>query len=367
MAAGLLAAALGGFGKALSGIGEMEAKKQNEAKLRQQLINMESEQRLREDEITRKRAFDYQKLDIIENEPLRTAAEVNRQMALVPTEVYKARQLIPVDVEKTTQVGEAQTRVEAAREAALRAGKIATEVEKTTQVGEAQTRVEAARKEALRAGEILTEEQKGKVQNKLRLELEESLTNIAVNRKEKEARRDAVVLIELSQDKNYISALQKITDAKTSQAEKTQAAAAALKIKNETTLSTLRNKLLSLPDIPQNANARAEIRRQIDDLTDRKAPSYSDAASLANGYLVTANTIERTGTGTEEEKAEAKRYRDMAEQITNAVIQKKLPAATGNKDSGPSVYKVGEERILSDGINKNKIVVWDGKQWNIKK
>lgn len=52
MADGLIAAAIGGFGKALSSIGEMEAKKQNEAKLRRELMDMESEERLRLDEIT---------------------------------------------------------------------------------------------------------------------------------------------------------------------------------------------------------------------------------------------------------------------------------------------------------------------------
>jgi hypothetical protein len=51
MAQGLIAAALGGFGKALSTIGEMEAKKQNEAKLRKELMDMESEERLRLDEV----------------------------------------------------------------------------------------------------------------------------------------------------------------------------------------------------------------------------------------------------------------------------------------------------------------------------
>lgn len=52
MAQGLIAAALGGFGKALSSVGEMEAKKQNEAKLRKEIMAMESEERLRLDEIT---------------------------------------------------------------------------------------------------------------------------------------------------------------------------------------------------------------------------------------------------------------------------------------------------------------------------
>jgi hypothetical protein len=51
MAMGLIAAALGGAGKALSSIGEMEAKKQNEAKLRKELMDMESEEKLRLDEV----------------------------------------------------------------------------------------------------------------------------------------------------------------------------------------------------------------------------------------------------------------------------------------------------------------------------
>jgi ribosomal protein L21 len=51
MAQGLIAAALGGFGKALSSIGEMEAKKQNEAKLRRELMDMESEEKLRLDDV----------------------------------------------------------------------------------------------------------------------------------------------------------------------------------------------------------------------------------------------------------------------------------------------------------------------------
>lgn len=55
MAQGLIAAAIGGFGKALSTIGEMEAKKQNEAKLRKEIMDMESEERLRLDEIMHER------------------------------------------------------------------------------------------------------------------------------------------------------------------------------------------------------------------------------------------------------------------------------------------------------------------------
>ena len=58
MAEGLIAAALGGFGKALSSIGEMEAKKQNEAKLRKEIMDMESEERLRLDEVMHQRKLE---------------------------------------------------------------------------------------------------------------------------------------------------------------------------------------------------------------------------------------------------------------------------------------------------------------------
>ena len=321
---GLIGGIMKGFGGGLEQVGQVELKKQSEMDLRKQMLEMESEKRLREDEITRERAFNYEKRKITELEPLSTTAEVNRQKALIPVEVEKAGALIPSKVQETKDVGAAQTNVE----------------------------VDRAKK-------------KGEVENQLRLDFQKSLTDVEVDRKEKEARRDAAVLIDLAQNKKYISALQKLTDAKTSQADKTQAAAAALKIKNETTVIELRSQLSKLPDTPQNANARAELRQQIDDLTDRKAPSYSDVSTLANGYLVTANTIERTGTGTEEEKAEAKRYRDLAEQITNAVIQKKLPPATG-KETKPSGYTKGEERVIADGPNKGKTAVFDGTGWKLK-
>jgi hypothetical protein len=55
MAMGLIAAALGGAGKALASVGEMEAKKQNEAKLRKELMAAESDERLRLDEVIYKR------------------------------------------------------------------------------------------------------------------------------------------------------------------------------------------------------------------------------------------------------------------------------------------------------------------------
>ena len=119
MAMGLLAAAIGGFGKGLATVGEMESKKQNELDLKKQLMDIESEKRLREDEITRKRAFDYQKRDIAELDPLRTAAKVNEQRAL-----------IPVKVEETKETGKAETSVLVGREDALRPGVVKTAEEK---------------------------------------------------------------------------------------------------------------------------------------------------------------------------------------------------------------------------------------------
>lgn len=298
MASGLIAAALGGFGKGLATVGEMEAKRQNEAKLRKEMLAAESEARLREDEITRGRAFDYQKRDISELEPLRTSAAVTKAKALIPTEV-----------------------------------------EKTTAVGKAQTSVEKEREEELRPGAVKTAEEKGKVENKLRIDLEKGISDIKVDETERKARREALVIMDLGNDKKYLSALTKLADAKTSPTEKAQLAVSMTKMKQEQTVNNLRTQLSKTPDTPENATIRADMRRQIEDLTDKKVPSYADVASLAKGYLITADKIESNGTGTEEEKAEAKRYRDLAEQITGAIVERKMPnAKTETKPSATATY-----------------------------
>jgi hypothetical protein len=298
MAMGLLAAAIGGFGKGLANVGEMEAKKQNELDLKKQLMDMESVKRLREDEITRERAYSYEKRGITELEPLRTAAKVNEQKALIPVKV-----------------------------------------EETTETGKAQTGVLVAREDATRPGVVKTAKEKGEVENKIRIDLERSLTDVSVDRKEKEARREALVIMDLGNNKKYLSALTKLADAKTSPTEKAQLAVSMAKMKQEQMVNNLRTQLSKTPDTPENATIRADMRRQIEDLTDKKVPSYADVATLAKGYLITADKIDSNGTGTEEEKAEAKRYRDLAEQITGAIVERKMPNAnTETKPSATATY-----------------------------
>lgn len=321
---GLIGGIMKGFGGGLEQVGQVELKKQSEMDLRKQMLEMESEKRLREDEITRERAFNYEKRGITELEPLRTSAEVNKQKALIPVEV-----------------------------------------EKKTQVGQAETGVLVGREEALRPGVVKTEEEKGKVENKLRVALEESLTNVEVDRTEKKARREALVLMDLGNNKKYLAALTKIADAKTSPTERAQLGVSLNKMKQEQTINNLRTQLSKLPDTPENATARADIRRQIEDMTDKKIASYSDVASLANSYLVASNTILRNGTGTEEELAEAKRLRELGESLGRSVVEKKLPAGT-SKETKPSAYAKGEERVIADGPNKGKTAVFDGTGWKLK-
>jgi len=309
MASGLIAAALSGFGKALSTTGEMEAKKQNEMDLKKQLLDMESEKRLREDEITRGRAFEYDRKKLTELAPLERGNKVAEAEALLPTKV----------AEKTA-------------------------------VGEAETGVMVKREDALRPGVLKTEEAKNK---------------LALDKDEQKARRDAEILIDLGNNKSYTSALQKITDAKSSSAEKTNAAASLYKMQNEKALGDLRTELSKLPDTPENADRRASIRQQLSDLKDSKVGSYADVASLANSYLVASNTILRNGTGTEEELAEAKRLRDLGERLGSSVIDKKLPDANKPK-ANSSGYKVGDTRTVASGPNQGKTVVWDGTGWKLK-
>jgi hypothetical protein len=272
---------------------------------------MESEKRLREDEITRGRAFEYDRKKLTELAPLERGNKVAEAEALLPTKV----------AEKTA-------------------------------VGEAETGVMVKREDALRPGVLKTEEAKNK---------------LALDKDEQKARRDAEILIDLGNNKSYTSALQKLTDAKSSSAEKTQASAALYKMQNEKALGDLRTELSKLPDTPENADKRAGIRQQLSDLKDSKVGSYTDVASLANSYLVASNTILRNGTGTEEELAEAKRLRDLAERIGGSVIDKKLPDAknTSAKAEG-STYKVGDTRTVASGPNQGKTVVWDGTGWKLK-
>ena len=298
MAMGLLAAAIGGFGKGLATVGEMESKKQNELDLKKQLMDIESEKRLREDEITRQRAFDYQKREIAEIDPLRTAAKVNEQRALIPVKV-----------------------------------------EETKETGKAETGVLVGREDALRPGVVKTAEEKGKAENKIRIDLEKSLVDVEVDKTEKKARREALVLMELGNNKKYLAALTKLADAKTSPTERAQLGVSLNKMKQEQTINNLRTQLSKLPDTPENATARADIRRQIEDMTDKKIASYSDVASLANSYLVASNTILRNGTGTEEELAEAKRLRELGESLGRSVVEKKMPnAKTETKPSATATY-----------------------------
>lgn len=111
MAMGLIAAALGGAGKALSSIGEMEAKKQNEAKLRRELMDMESEERLRLDEITFGREM--------ERAPIRakTTAEAN---VLGEAAGYKAAERAGLPkIRAAAKVGEKTSQYAAEDEAGL--------------------------------------------------------------------------------------------------------------------------------------------------------------------------------------------------------------------------------------------------------
>ena len=96
MAMGLIAAALGGFGKALSSVGEMEAKKQNEAKLRKELMAAESDERLRIDEITRKRNL----------EGIGDTAKANLAAAPIVGQTTVATESAALDAAKTAKLDE---------------------------------------------------------------------------------------------------------------------------------------------------------------------------------------------------------------------------------------------------------------------
>jgi hypothetical protein len=141
MAQGLIAAALGGFGKGLATVGEMEAKKQNEFNLKKQIMDMESEERLRIDEITRKRD--------IEGIGAKTEATAKANLAAAPL------------------VGQAEVATKTSRLAAAKTNNLYEEeaeadVRGQTAKLDARRKLEASRKEGEDAADKLAAELKAK-------------------------------------------------------------------------------------------------------------------------------------------------------------------------------------------------------------
>ena len=135
MAQGLIAAALGGFGKGLATVGEMEAKKQNEFNLKKQIMDMESEERLRIDEITRKRD--------IEGIGAKTEATAKANLAAAPLvgQAEVATKTSRLDAAKTNKLYEKEAEAEVSGQMAKLDARRTLEVDRKQAEADADKRV----------------------------------------------------------------------------------------------------------------------------------------------------------------------------------------------------------------------------------
>ena len=425
MAMGLIAAALGGAGKALSSIGEMEAKKQNEAKLRKELMDMESVEKLRLDEIT----FDRE----MQRAPIRakTTAEAN-----VIGET--------AGLEAANKSGLPAKRAEA---------KVAEKVETYAAEDKAGlTKLEASRDANKKIQSRLAELEQSKIANLPALEAKAKYDGLvadidaaeASGYDVKEARRKAsIILADLNAKKEAGIPKAEAGYAADKRLEEIRAVTEKNLFKEEADLLAKQElakiqamtaqgvpeaeaKLLSAKwkaQKTQRDEAAAEkTQQEMNDLiTKMKDPNYKKSLREKEAIDATGSLLLQANRSKEEKSERAKNTIEMERQIkeTNNEIgriigigdPKKIPdelaylesqASKGDakaieklkkvkpltdelnslsrelrsykrgspgadSSSGKPAYKIGETRKVESGPNKDKIVEWDGNGWVLKK
>lgn len=368
MAQGLIAAALGGFGKGLATVGEMEAKKQNEFNLKKQIMDMESEERLRIDEITRSRD--------IEGIGAKTAATAKANLAAAPL-VGQAR------------VAEESSQLDAAKTAKLGEKRAEEKVSGDIAVLDARTKLEADKKEAEAAANKRLAE--------LNAEKDKGITKLEAERnarveKEKYAAMDAAGVPKAKQD--Y---LMKEWNAGKAQrdAAAVEAADNAIKAEIEKVKKLSGDKgyiagkrTLSVADSAGNIaeiNAREaardrkektekarntiEMERQIKETEKEmgRILGIGDPKKIPDEINYLESQAKK---GDQNAIDKLARLKPLNEELNN--LSRDLRSyKRGGSDSGSQpeekpTYKKGEERTIESGPNKGKTVKWDGNGWVLK-
>lgn len=470
MAQGLIAAALGGFGKALSTIGEMEAKKQNEAKLRKELMDMESEERLRLDEIMYERKLERMPKEAIVQAESTAGAEAagykKRADLGVPTlaaDYGVATEGAKLDAEKKANLPERRAELKSretkaqidediklgvpgaqaglkvlqrieelkaadlknlsgeeakAKYAALKAdideakktkywdsyyeqeaNKKLTELEAIlkAKIPEAQAKVTATERKEL-AGALVKE---GTLKSEAVAGAEKRLEEVRAQLDKDIPKLEGELLARQEVAKIQAMTAQGVPEAEARllaakwKAQKTQRDEAAAektqqemqdlitKMKNKDYTKALKTKetidATSGLILQANRDAKEEKDRQRNSITMERQIKATQA-QIAEALGVEPKKVNEEKAYLEERVASGKA--NATEKAKLAKIQplvRDLDTLRGelrslqrggsgsSSSSGSDTYRVGEERILSDGANKGKTVVWDGRQWNLKK
>ncbi len=360
MAMGLIAAALGGAGKALATVGEMEAKKQNEAKLRKELMAAESEERLRIDEITRKRD--------IEGIGLKTEATAKANLAAAPIvgQTAVATETATLDAAKTNKLDEKRATAKV-----------------TGQMAELDARkaLEASRKEAEAAADDLAAQLKAKQDKgipKLEAQAEKAKYQAMIDAGVPKAKADALMaeytagdaLRKKQTDDAIAAEIAKVKGLSTSKdyisgKSKISVAESAGNIAEINAREAARDK----KDKGDRARNTIEMERQIKETEKEmgRILGIGDPKKIPDELSYLESQAKKGDKDAIDKLARVKPLADELNSLSRDLRSYKRGGSDTSSSSGEtSTYKKGEERTIASGPNKGKTVTWDGNGWVLK-
>jgi len=363
MAMGLIAAALGGAGKALATVGEMEAKKQNEASLRKELMAAESEERLRIDEITRKRD--------IEGIGLKTAAtaKANLEVAPIVGQTKVAEESSQLDAAKTTKLPE--------KRAEFKAGEAIADLD-------ARKRLEVDKRQAeadvdKRLAELTAEKTKGvtKLEAEKTARVEKEKYDAMISAGVPKAKADALMAeytagdtLRKKQAEDAITAeIAKVKGLSTSKdylsgKSKISVAESAGSIAEINAREAARDKR----DKTDRARNTIEMERQINETEKEigRILGIGDRKKIPDEMSYLESQAKKGDKDAIAKLARVKPLADELNSLSKDLRSYKRGGSDTSSSSGADTYKKGEERTIASGPNKGKTVTWDGNGWVLK-
>jgi hypothetical protein len=360
MAQGLIAAALGGFGKGLATVGEMEAKKQNEFNLKKQIMDMESEERLRIDEITRKRD--------IEGIGAKTAATAKANLEAAPLvgQAEVATKTSILDAAKTNKLYEKEAEADVGGQMAKL---------------DARRKLEASRKEGEDAADKLAAELKAKQDKdipKLEAEAEKSKYDAMITAGVPQAKAKALMaeytagdplrkkqasdaidveidkVKKLSKDPGYIAGKKTLSVADSAGNIAEINAREAARDKKEKT---------------EKARNTIEMERQIKETEKEmgRILGIGDPKKIPYEINYLESQAKKGDKNAIDKLARLKPLNDELNSLSRDLRSYKRGGSDTSSSSGETpTYKKGEERTIESGPNKGKTVKWDGNGWVLK-
>ena len=364
MAQGLIAAALGGFGKGLATVGEMEAKKQNEFNLKKQIMDMESEERLRIDEITRSRD--------IEGIGAKTAATAKANLAAAPLvgQAKVAEESSQLDAAKTAKLPE--------KRAEFKAGETIAELD-------ARSKLEVDRKQAeadadKRVAELKAEKDKGvtKLEAEKTARVEKEKYDAMVTAGVPEAKAKALMADYVAGD-----ALRKKQVDETIQAEIDKVKKLAKDpgyIAGKKTLSVAdsagniaeinaREAARDKKEKTEKARNTIEMERQIKETEKEmgRILGIGDPKKIPDEINYLESQAKKGDKNAIDKLARLKPLNDELDSLSRDLRSYKRGSSdSGSQPEEKPTYKKGEERTIESGPNKGKTVRWDGNGWVLK-